>query len=212
MLKSYLAFPWGCCVVIAAMLAAAHLQAETPLSQMTAVAYNQAEPISVALAKLYAQQRGIPNDHLIGLDCSIDEDVSRDDFEATIVTPLRDAFKQHQWWTIHVDADGKEKVVGSSIRFLAIIRGVPLKIRPSAQSYPGDQPGEGAVGSHNEASVDSELSLLAFPGHPISGAIPNPYFQSFRAIREFENPTILLVCRLDAPTPELVRRMITDSI
>ena len=210
--KSYLVFVRACCVVIVAILGPSWAKADTPLSEMTVVAYNQAEPISVALAKLYAQQRGIPNDHLVGLDCSIDEDVSRDDFEATIFTPLRDAFKERKWWTIHVDADGKEKVVGSSIRFLAIIRGVPLKIRPSAQSYPGDQPGDGPIASHNEASVDSELSLLAFAHHPISGAIPNPYFQSFRPIREFENPNILLVCRLDAPTPELVRRMIIDSV
>jgi uncharacterized protein (TIGR03790 family) len=199
-------------VIMALLLNAGHVAAETPLSEMTVVAYNQSEPISATLAKLYAQQRGIPNDHLIGLDCSIDEDVSRDDFDATIVTPLRDAFKEHQWWTIHVDADGKEKVVGSSIRFLAIIRGVPLKIRPSAQSNPGDQPGDGPIASHNEASVDSELTLLAYAHHPIAGAIPNPYFQSFRAIREFENPNILLVSRLDAPTPEMVRRMITDSV
>src|SRR4051794_8953973 len=126
MFKARVGFSWGCCVAVAVLLGATGVHAETPLSQMTVVAYNQSEPISVALARFYAQQRGIPNDHLVGLNCSIDEDVSRDDFEATIVSPLRDAFKRHQWWTIHVDADGKEKVAGSSIRFLAIIRGVPL--------------------------------------------------------------------------------------
>jgi uncharacterized protein (TIGR03790 family) len=170
MAKSYFVFVPACCVVVVAILGASRAKADTPLSEMTVVAYNQAEPISVALAKLYVQQRGIPNDHLVGLDCSIDEDVSRDDFEATIFNPLRDVFKERHWWAIHVDADGKDKVVGSSIRFLAIIRGVPLKIRPSAQSYPGDQPGNGPIASHNEASVDSELSLLAFAHHSISGA------------------------------------------
>jgi uncharacterized protein (TIGR03790 family) len=199
----------GC--VIAAMLPATKA-AEIPLSQMTVVAYNKTEPISVALAKFYAQQRGIPSDHLIGLDCSIDEEVSREDFDTTIAQPLRDEFKKREWWTFHVNADAKEKVTASSIRFLALIRGVPLKIRPSAQTSPNDPPGTGPINSHNEASVDSELSMLPFPDHPISGAIPNPYFQSFRAIRDFDNPNILLVCRLDAPTPEMVRRMIVDSI
>ena len=186
--------------------------AQVPLSQLTVVAYNKAEPISLALAKLYAQQREIPSDHLIGLDCSIEDDVSRDDFEATIAQPLRDEFKKKNWWTLHTDAEGNERVTATTIRFLAVIKGIPLKIRPTAQTYPGDPGGAGPIASHNEASVDSELSLLPFQRHPISGLIPNPYFQSFRAIREFENPGILLVCRLDGPTPEIVRRMITDSI
>lgn len=186
--------------------------AQAPLSQLTAVAYNKAEPISLALAKFYAQQRGIPSDHLIGLDCSIEDEISRDDFDATIAQPLREEFKKKQWWKIHADAEGKERVTETSIRFLAIIKGVPLKIRPTAETYPGDPGGTGPIASHNEAAVDSELSLLGFNHHPISGLIPNPYFQSYRAIRDFANPNLLLVSRLDGPTPEIVRRMITDSI
>ena len=185
--------------------------AEPSLADLTIVVYNQSEPISAALAKLYAQQRGIPTDHLIGLDCSIDEDVSREEFETTIAQPLRDEFRKHQWWTFHVDAEGKESVRATSIRFLALIKGVPLKIRPTAEAPPGDTAGSGPVASHNEASVDSELSVLALTGHPISGVIPNPYFQSYRGIREFGNP-MLLVCRLDAPKPEMVRQMIMDGI
>jgi uncharacterized protein (TIGR03790 family) len=98
--------------------------ADTSLAEITVVVYNQAEPISLALAKLYAQQRGIAADHLVGVDCSIDEDVSRDDFEATIAQPLRQTFKERKWWTLHVDSDGKESVTATSIRFLALIRGI----------------------------------------------------------------------------------------
>jgi uncharacterized protein (TIGR03790 family) len=198
-----------CMIAVTTSAAAA---AEKALPEMAAVVYNKGEPISEALAKLYADQRGIPADHLVGLDCSIDEDVSRDDFEATIAQPLREEFKKRHWWTFHTDADGQEKVTGTSIRFIALIRGVPLKIRPSAQTNSADPGGTGPINSHNEASVDSELTLLALDHHPINGAIPNPYFQSFRPIRDFENPNILLVCRLDAPTPEMVRGMIVDSI
>src|SRR3954468_21794187 len=87
----------GCCVVAAA--ANMVTGADVPLTEMTAVAFNRTEPISEALAKLYAQQRGIAADHLIGLDCSIEEDVSREDFETTIAAPLREEFKKKQWWT-----------------------------------------------------------------------------------------------------------------
>jgi uncharacterized protein (TIGR03790 family) len=186
--------------------------AETPLSDLTIVVYNQNEPISLALAKLYAQQRRISDEHLVGLNCSSDEEISRDDYEATIAEPLRTVFKERNWWTFRQDSEGKDKIASSSIRFVAVIRGIPLKIRPTAQTYPDDQPVSGPVGAHNEASVDSELSVLAFSRRQISGAIPNPYFQSFRGIRDLENVILLLVCRLDAPTPEMVRRMIMDSI
>jgi uncharacterized protein (TIGR03790 family) len=185
---------------------------ETPLAEMTVVVFNKTEPISAALAKLYVEQRGIPVDHMIGVDCPIDEDISREDFDNTILQPLRSEFKNRQWWTTHIDAEGKERVTASSIRFLAVIRGIPLKIRPSAQTAPNDPAGTGPINSHNEASVDSELTLLQFDSHALLGFLPNPYFQSFRAIRDYENPFILLVCRLDAPTPEMVRRMIMDSI
>ncbi|MEY2438911.1 MAG: hypothetical protein QOI34_296 [Verrucomicrobiota bacterium] len=186
--------------------------AEQPLSQSTIVVYNQNQADSVSLAKFYAQQRSIPRDHLVALDCSAEEEITRDEYESSVAQPLREIFKQRHWWSLRVDADGKEKIANSSIHFVAIIKGVPMKIRPTAQPYPGDEAGPGPVAAHNEASVDSELSVLAFGLHQISGAVPNPYFQSFRAIREFENATVLLVCRLDAPTPEMVRRMITDAI
>ena len=68
--------------------------AEAPLAQSTIVVYNQSDKESTALAKFYTQQRGIARDHLVGLDCATDEDVSRDDYEATIAQPLRDAFKE----------------------------------------------------------------------------------------------------------------------
>ena len=196
---------------VGTMAAVAH-GADTSLSQMTIVVYNRAEPISLALAKLYAQQRGIAADHLIGIDCSIEDDVSRDDFEATIATPLRETFKERRWWTIHTDNEGNERVSGITVRFVAVIKGVPLKIRPSAQTNPADPPGTGPIASHNEGSVDSELALLAYGHHAIAGAIPNPYFQSFKPIRDFDSGSILLVCRLDGPTPEIVRRMIVDSV
>src|SRR5437763_6996983 len=124
------------CLLVSATVAMAHA-ADVPLSDMTVVAYNETEPISTALAKLYAQLRRIPADHLIGLDCSIEEDVSREEFESTIAQPLRDEFKKRQWWTLHVNAEGKESVTATSVRFLALIKGVPLKIRPSAQAPPG---------------------------------------------------------------------------
>ena len=98
------------------------------------------------------------------------------------------------------------------MHFVALIKGMPLKIRPITAPYQGDQWAGGPVATHNEASVDSELSALPFLTRQISGAIPNPYFQSFRGIGDYDGPRLLLVCRLDAPTFAIVRRMIVDAI
>ncbi len=185
--------------------------AERPLAPSTIVLYNKNVPDSVTLAAFYAQQREIAHDHLVGLDCSAEEEITREEYDATIANPLRDIFKARQWWTVHKTPEQKESVTASAIRFVAVIKGVPLKIRATA-SYPGDTPGPGPIGNRNEASVDSELTMLAFFLHRISGEMPNPYFQNFRAISDVENATLLLVCRLDAPTAATVRGMIIDSI
>src|SRR6266700_1307531 len=90
---------------------------------------------------------------------------------------------------------------------------MPLKIRPIATPYPGDNSaGGGPVQGRNEASVDSELSALGFFTRQISGAITNPYFQGFRPIKELTAAPLLLVTRLDAPESATVRQMITDAI
>ena len=88
---------------------------------------------------------------------------------------------------------------------------MPLKIH-AAENYSGDKIGEGPIGNRNEASVDSELSTLSANRHEISGVVVNPFFQSYRSIRDGIDSTLLLVCRLDAPTAATVRRMITDAI
>jgi uncharacterized protein (TIGR03790 family) len=185
--------------------------ADNPLTAATIVIYNRDVPESVQLAKFYAQKRGINPDHLVALVCSKEEEISREEYDATIAQPLREIFAQHKWWTVRDEPGHPLAVMTSSIRFVAIIKGMPLKIRP-ATGYAGDEPGDGPVASHNEASVDSELAVLGKFSPVISGAVTNPYFQSYRPVLEFENPSMLLVCRLDAPSAETVRRMIVDSI
>jgi uncharacterized protein (TIGR03790 family) len=186
--------------------------AERPLAASTIVVYNKAVPDSVALARFYAQQRTIPREQVIGLNCPTEEEISRDDYDTTIAEPLRQIFKERRWWTLRETPNERPKVTNSSIHFVALMKGMPLKIRSTSGAYAGDEPGAGPVANHNEASVDSELSTLAFFFRQISGAIPNPYYQNFRAIADFDKANLLLVCRLDAPTAAIVRRMITDAI
>ncbi|MBA3963191.1 MAG: TIGR03790 family protein [Chthoniobacterales bacterium] len=181
------------------------------LARATLVVYNRAAPDSTGLARYYAQLRQIPNDHLIGLDCSLEEEISRQEYDQTIAEPLRKAFIEHQWWKSQEDASGQMRVSSSQIHFVALIRGMPLKVRATAD-YPGDHPESNILGSQNEASVDSELATLGLFSRQISGVAPNPYFQNFRPIGELDGVPILLVTRLDAPTAGIVRRMIADAV
>lgn len=199
-------------IFVLALVLALEVRADQPLAVSTVVVYNKAVPDSVQLAKFYAQQRNIAFDHVIGLTCSTEEEISREDYDSTIAQPLREIFKSRRWWTTRETSEHKELVESSSIRFVALIKGMPLKIRGTGTPYPGDEPGAGPIASRNEASVDSELSVLAFDLRRISGVINNPYFKSYRRIAEFGNATLLLVCRLDAATNSDVRRMIVDAI
>ena len=169
-------------------------------------------PDSPELARFYATQRGIAPDHIVGLTCSADEEISREEYDTNIAAPLREAFQARKWWTVRETAEHQTVVETTSIRFVALIKGVPLKIKPTSAQYPGDQGAPGPVSGHNEASVDSELAVLGLFSRQISGSFRNPYFQSFKPIGDFGNPVLLLVCRLDAATSETVRRMIVDSV
>jgi uncharacterized protein (TIGR03790 family) len=185
--------------------------ADKPLAPATIVVFNKDVPESVELAKFYAEKRGIARDHLVGLSVSKTEEISRDEYDTMIRDPLRAVFKERHWWTLNEPRGAAATVASNSIRFVALIKGVPLKIRAMAD-YPGDKPGGPPLGNRNDASVDSEVAALGAFSDQISGPIPNPYFQSYRAIVEVDHSALLLVCRLDAPEVATVRRMITDAI
>jgi hypothetical protein len=181
--------------------------AQPSLPAVTIVVYNSSVPESVELAQFYAQKRGIAKDHLVGLRCSREEEISRDEYDKTIRDPLREVFRKRRWWS--TAGEGEEtRVLTNSIFFVALIKGMPMKIRP-AEAYPGDKAGSPPLGDRNDASVDSELVVLARHGPVVSGAVNNPYYKSYRRITEFTGAPLLLVSRLDAPSGATVRRMIT---
>lgn len=199
-------------LVIALFVSSASaLFAEKPLAPATLVVFNKDVPESAELARFYAEKRGIAPDHLVGLSISRTEEISRDEYDTMIRDPLRAIFNERGWWTLNEPRDGAVTVSKNSIRFVALMKGVPLKIRP-APDYRGDKPGSPPVGNRNDASVDSEIAALGAFSNQISGALPNPYFQSYRAMTEAETSAMLLVCRLDAPEAATVRRMITDAV
>ncbi len=179
------------------------------LAAATVVVYNGRDPLSTELALFYAKTRGIPREQVIELRTSKDESIFRDDYDKQIAEPLRKAFAERGLWAV---ASGDEaRLTSTRIRFVALIRGIPLKILPT-EFYKGDKAeGPEPLRQHNEASVDSELAALGFFSRQITGALVNPYYRSFRPVLEDTQSPVLLVTRLDGPNELMVRRMITDS-
>ncbi len=185
----------------------------------TIVVYNRNDPASRALAKYYAEKRAIPFSQVLGLDCPATEEINRDQYFVRIEAPIRDAFTKNGWWTIERNSDGDRFVAKASKRFVAMMRGMPLKIAPqeklAAPANPEIQPGSpmATLLLHNEASVDSELSAMFALLERYPAVLANPYFRRFTPILDVppsQGP--LLVCRLDGSSDAIVRRMIDDAI
>lgn len=184
-------------------------------SGSTVVLFNTNDPDSKILAQYYAGRRNIPPAQVVGLDCPVMEEIQRSDYDSTIADPLRKLFRSKGWWKIGRDPTGQTVVTSSSIHFVAIMRGMPLKIAPSPTVPPSELvrglPAE--IVSRNDASVDSELTTLGMPLSSPAGIFPNPYFRRFtRIVDDPVYPGLLLPARLDGPTPSIVRAMIDDSL
>lgn len=179
-------------------------------SAATVVVYNNFDPGSVSLAAYYSQRRGIPLSHLVGLNCPPGEEITRAQYDEFIAEPLRQTFTDNGWW--HVPADPSLPVSDNSIHYIALMRGIPLKIA-AVPNYPGDSStGIQPALNTNAAAVDSELATLGLRTRKISGPIRNFYYQSFTPFVDAGIPPLMLVCRLDGPTVSIVENMIDGAI
>ncbi len=206
-------------LLAAASAAAGESEAERNAAA-TIVLYNKKDESSLALAKYYAERRSIPADQVIGLSCAPEEEITRDAYLVDIEAPLRAIFTKREWWKIDRDSEGRRFVEWSKIRFAAIMRGMPMKIRSEVRVPQPDAPAElqpgtpqGLLAQHNEASVDSELAAMFTLLEEAPSAMANTYYRRFAHITTL--PTSggpLLVCRLDGPSEAIVRGMIDSAI
>ncbi len=182
------------------------------LAKQTLVIFNPNDRESEGLARFYAEKRGIPPQQVMELPCAAQEEISREEFDTRIADPLRASFFKNGWWKAAGEQSKAGPVSASRIRFVVMMRGMPLKI--AASNTPPDPAVKEMpqLAQHNEASVDSELAALGFGPHPISGVLVNPYFGGQTRIDDAHCPALTLVCRLDAPTAAIVRQMILDAL
>jgi uncharacterized protein (TIGR03790 family) len=184
--------------------------------ESVAVLYNSTVPESRKLAELYRDVRGIPAENLIALDMPAAADITRAEFEKSILKPLRAEFENRSWWKRQSDAGGVKLPVVNRIRALVVMRGVPLRIQPTPKPAPkpGDPPPDpqNPVAGHDEASVDSELAMFGVEGLPADGILQNKFYKSTKPIGEMNLPFLVLTARIDAPTYATCERMIRDAV
>ena len=179
------------------------------------VLYNSSQESSRTLALHYASRRNIPLKHLVGLDLPDTEVITRSQFNESLRTPLARKFTDNKWWSLKADAKGNLQPVSSKIHILVCMRGVPLKIQRAPVTPPkGNAPPPAKKPSikQDEASVDSELTLLGVSNYMIEGPLKNPYFKSEVTLGGAPLQGMLLVGRIDAPTVETCKRMIDDAV
>ena len=185
------------------------------LAAQTVVVFNQNDIDSTSLAGLYVEKRGIPAKNLIPLSCSRSEEITRREYDDTIATPLRRELQARGLWTVLKESEATPagRVSESKVRFVVLIHGIPLRVGESGP-YEGNKtdgnPPE--LFRVNTCAVDSELAVLGLYSKQISGVLENPYHRSADIIDDARVPSLLLVTRLDAPDPSVVRRMIHDTL
>jgi uncharacterized protein (TIGR03790 family) len=194
--------------LIAAVLlfASAGTASGSGLADRVIVVANSNAPDSLAIARHYAEVRGVPPANIIALGMPVAETITWREFVASIWQPLEDELVGKGWidaiaMNLHDDVGRRKYAVsGQKIAALVLCRGVPLRISNDPSLFREISPlTEHPELRTNQGAVDSELSLLAQTDYPINAAIPNPLFRN-------DNPTdmvrqqVVKVSRLDGPS------------
>jgi uncharacterized protein (TIGR03790 family) len=187
------------------------------------VIYNSRLPESKAVATYYQQRRQIPADHVFGFDLPTVEEVTRAEFRDLLEKPLAKAIDSHKLWRIgsrNVPATAsrpqhvERAVVESTIRYAVLCYGVPLRIAPDPNWKEDGTEKLRPEMRRNEAAVDSELALLPLIEQklPLSGPLRNPVYGVTNAAELHPTNGILMVARLDGPTPEVARGLVDKAL
>ena len=195
---------------------------------------NRRSPEGIDLARYYAQQRGIDQTQLLFLNLPTKETCGRDEYDQRIAEPVRHylaavkppkrircivlvygiplrvkasrradskrdrEFKARQQVLLKKIENQRDKETPS---YLAIVEELE-HIRSQLK-----------VARDTVASVDSELTVVKKAAAPVAGWIENPFYIGFRDRPEaVAREDVLMVSRVDGPTPESARRIIDDTL
>lgn len=187
------------------------------------VIYNSRLAESKSLAEFYAQKRGIPAQQVFGFKMTDGEAMSRDEFRDDLQRPLAKKLEESGLWrtgrgelpgTNGTSVRVSRKVVQSKIRYAVLCYGVPLKIRKDTALREMDEDKMRPELRRNEAAVDSELACLpmSYSGYSLAGPLSHPLYTSTNAMALHPTNGLLMVTRLDGPTPDIARGLVEKAL
>lgn len=176
---------------------------------------NSSDPESIRIAEYYCQKRNIPQDNIIGIKTTPEENISWETYVKEIFNPLKKTLTNTSWLqgmrTPGKDNFGRNNyaITNNKIGYLVICKGIPLKIldNPALLKFEKNLPEKPEFHKTN-SSVDAELALLPLNNTPVAGLVKNP---SFKLWGLQDNSTIK-ISRLDGPSEASVKKMIDNAL
>jgi uncharacterized protein (TIGR03790 family) len=186
------------------------------------ILYSRQKPESRAVAEHYARARNVPENQWIGLDTTSDNAITHAEYVAKVQKPILETLSERGLLTytnfISAATNGHRggpaiRVTGAKVRYLVLCWGLPYRIIHDPLLN-GELPKEApAAIRRNDASIDSELSLLpSAGGYRLVAGLDNPLYKHID--RSHFHPTngIIMVGRLDGPTPEIARGLVDKAL
>ena len=188
------------------------------------VIYNSAMPESKEVADHYAQRRHVPAEQVVGFDLPTTETMSREEFRSDLQKPLFKYLQNKKLFTVRsasvtatngIPSKVFWAVKESKIRYAVLCYGVPSRILEDddiSEPAAAAQMPEGL--RRNRAAVDSELVGLPLIDLklPVVGYTPNIFFKTTNAAAISPTEGILLVGRLDGPTPGVAKGLVDKAM
>lgn len=187
------------------------------------VIYNSSVKESKEVADYYSKRRQIPTNQVFGFDLPSAESMTRHDFQERMRKPLLGQLEKQRLVTHFLPSKGKNKTAQGSnhlawaeskIRYAVLCFGVPLRIEEDSKLKEEGAEKLSAQLRKNEAAVDSELALLPVNESFLKyfGPFSNPGFLATNSAGLHPTNGVLLVARLDGPSPEIARGLIDKAI
>ena len=202
-----------------ALLALSRIASGADSGSSVVLVYNRNLPESKQVAEYYAQRRQVPAGQIFGLDLPKTETMTRGEDQQRLSEPLLRHLRESNLLVYPKGGKRHEKStnefpVQASIRYAVLCYGVPLKIVNDPKL---NEPGVDKVRPElrrNDAAVDSELSMLPnlLSRYHLTGPVVNRLFATTNAALLSPTNGILLVARLDGPTPEIARGLVDKAI
>ncbi len=186
------------------------------------VVYNSRVPESKMVAEYYAQRRQVPANQIFGFALTPSNDMTRMEFRTELQKPLAELLEARKLWHIaseFISAGTNQpkrvqwKPVRSKIRYAVLCYGIPLRIASDPDLKEKATETMRPELRRNEAAVDSELALLPMieENLPLAGPLRNPVYTTTNTALLHPTNGVLMVARLDGPTPEIARGLVDKA-